>query len=1011
MISLSSKRQPTRQSLIVGCALLLAAAGAAALLRVNLAKVSASAPPAALLAGPTCNVISGFVYQDLNNNGLKGGGEAGISGSTLELRRLPANTVVATAVTDANGFYQFSADATISTAPQTITYTRTFPTQTTNWMNSMTVPQFDPALGMLTSVKINNAATITGTIRVENTSTTSTDVISATVGGNVTVSAPAVPTLTSTILQPHPDSPFNAAIFDNNLDFGGTSGKSFSPATASGNSMTTLVNAADLNLYTGAGNVTINASAVGTSSASGGGNLVASIMTTASAVVTVTYEYMPSNCLAAGNYRIVQTAQPAGFADGCETAGNVTKIPGSDLTDFINVTLAGADLPNNNFGELLAADLQITKTDNQTTTTPGAPLTYQIVVRNNGPNPVTNATVTDTFPASLTNVTWSCVGAGGGNCDQPNGAGNINTTVDLPVNATATFTVNATVSVSATGTIKNIANVATPPGIADTNTPNNMAMDTTDVVRDTDLAITKTDGLTTTTLGSLIQYAIVVTNHGPTAVTAAPVTDAFPANLSDVSWTCSATAGSSCGAPNGVGNINTTVDLLVNGKATFIVDAKVSIELPNPISNTATVAVPPGVTDTNPGNNSATDTTLVSPGECPQAGLPTAGAPTTVLGFAPNTLFLLPTDLRFALIAPPAGNASFFAVNDATPGGNPGFPGETSLGLSAAAPNATTRMVSCLDSFRELEIVLAAGGATQGDVVRALLQNPDGTGQTVLATFTFQGGVFVATQIGAGVSLSIAGVPVALNAPIPPALMLGTSQSTAPITVTLAQPALASCFQLAVDIMRAGLVGTTSAVLTEVRVNRNTVAGDAARGFPTGTVCAASCPTDCPPTVCDERICFRPPEYYCSRGIPYSVKTVRIPQINFGNPVYVRVGASVSTVVSRYLGCGFYAFESNASPSRVLTKLYLAAQISVASDPQNPDPCKLDLGCFLMMMGGMPSPIPVTLSNGVTINSNTKLADFFKQTEAAILDNRTPENRAADIQALIAIYKALACGD
>jgi uncharacterized repeat protein (TIGR01451 family) len=1009
MISLSSKRQPTRQSLIVGCALLLAAAGAAALLRVNLAKVSASAPPAALLAGPTCNVISGFVYHDANSDGLKGGGEAGIPGSMLKLLR--GATEVATATSAADGSYQFTTDSTISTSPVTSApITVTFPESNVP-MRTMNIPQFNPALGTLTSVQISKTASFSSTAGGENGDGAPATIM-LTVTGSFAVTAPATPDLVIGVTPSPSIFTFNAAAFDGNLDFGGPSGMTFNLVTAPPNpagQMTTLTAQSALDLYCGTGTVAVNANVTASILASGSGFTDTRLRTPSSAQVTVTYTYIPNNCLAPGNYRIVQMTQPPGFADGCESIGS-TKLPNTDTTDFIDVTLGSNNLPNNNFGELTATDLQTTKTVSPPTPlSPGSPLTYTIVVKNNGPTAVTNAPVTDTFPASLTGVTWSCVGAGGGTCNPTNGLGNIGATVNLPVNATVTFTVNATISASATGTITNTARIDTPLGIPDTVPGNNSSTVRTDVERPTDLAITKTDGLTTTTLGSLIQYAIVVTNNGPTAVTGASVTDTFPANLANVSWTCTATAGSSCGAPFGVGNIATTVDLLVNGKATFIVDAKVSVEIPNPIMNTATVAVPSGVTDTNPGNNSATDTTLIV--ACPQAGLPTAGAPTTVLGLAPNTLFLLPTDLRFALIAPPAGNASFFAVNDATPGGNPGFPGETSLGLSAAAPNATTRMVSCLDSFRELEIVLAAGGATQGDVVRALLQNPDGTGQTVLATFTFQGGVFVATQIGAGVSLSIAGVPVALNAPIPPALMLGTSQSTAPITVTLAQPALASCFQLAVDIMRAGLVGTTSAVLTEVRVNRNTVAGDAARGFPTGTVCAASCPTDCPPTVCDERICFRPPEYYCSRGIPYSVKTVRIPQINFGNPVYVRVGASVSTVVSRYLGCGFYAFESNASPSRVLTKLYLAAQISVASDPQNPDPCKLDLGCFLMMMGGMPSPIPVTLSNGVTINSNTKLADFFKQTEAAILDNRTPENRAADIQALIAIYKALACGD
>lgn len=59
-----------------------------------------------------------------------------------------------------------------------------------------------------------------------------------------------------------------------------------------------------------------------------------------------------------------------------------------------------------------------------------------------------------------------------------------------------------------------------------------------------------------------------------------------------------------------------------------------------------------------------------------------------------------------------------------------------------------------------------------------------------------------------------------------------------------------------------------------------------------------------------------------------------------------------------------------------------------------------------MTMGGMPTPLPLTLSNGYTITANTTLLDFFKQTEAAIIEGRT-----ADAAALLNVYKMLGCGD
>lgn len=59
-----------------------------------------------------------------------------------------------------------------------------------------------------------------------------------------------------------------------------------------------------------------------------------------------------------------------------------------------------------------------------------------------------------------------------------------------------------------------------------------------------------------------------------------------------------------------------------------------------------------------------------------------------------------------------------------------------------------------------------------------------------------------------------------------------------------------------------------------------------------------------------------------------------------------------------------------------------------------------------MTMGGMPNPLPLILSNGYTITANTTLLDFFKQTEAAIIEGRT-----ADAAALLNVYKMLGCGD
>ena len=127
-----------------------------------------------------------------------------------------------------------------------------------------------------------------------------------------------------------------------------------------------------------------------------------------------------------------------------------------------------------------------------------------------------------------------------------------------------------------------------------------------------DLSITKTDGKTTTGAGSPVTYTIAASNAGPSVVTGATVTDNFPASLTGVTWTCTASAGSSCAAASGSGNINQLVNLLVGGTATYTAMGTLDINASGMLSNTASVTPPAGVTDPNMANNSATDTDTIT---------------------------------------------------------------------------------------------------------------------------------------------------------------------------------------------------------------------------------------------------------------------------------------------------------------------------------------------------------------------------------------------------------------
>jgi len=256
----------------------------------------------------------------------------------------------------------------------------------------------------------------------------------------------------------------------------------------------------------------------------------------------------------------------------------------------------------------LSADLSITKTDGVTTAVPGGPVTYTITASNAGADPVAGSTVADTFPATLT-CTWTCVGAGGGTCTAA-GAGNVNdSSVSLPAGGSVTYTASCTISASATGTLTNTATVSS--AVTDPNPGNNTATDTDTLTPQSDLSITKTDGLTTATPSGPVTYIITASNPGPSDAPGSTVADTFPAALLCSTWTCAGAGGGTCTA-SGSGNISDTANLPAGGSVTYVASCTLSASATGTLSNTATVAAPAGVTDPTPGNNSATDTDTIA---------------------------------------------------------------------------------------------------------------------------------------------------------------------------------------------------------------------------------------------------------------------------------------------------------------------------------------------------------------------------------------------------------------
>jgi SdrD B-like domain len=294
--------------------------------------------------------ISGFVYNDANNNGLYDPGEMPIANSPIELHDA-SNRLVAATTTDANGFYSFAGDARVSAYPTTQKHTIAFPDTRTDWTATQSVPQFDPSLGTLTSVEIVNSDAITNAAKVESLDAAPAT-IHSTVSGDLTLSGPSVSGLDIALSA---DQTFDASAFDGTIDFGGTSGKTFAPQTINGSNSTTLTSAVDLAKYTGTGTLNFTETAHAGATAAGPANLIAQVNTSAAANVTIVYQYIPTNQLAPGDYTIVQTSDPPGYLDGQVTAGNVTPIPNSAGSNVIHVTLGNTGLANNDFAEVKPA--------------------------------------------------------------------------------------------------------------------------------------------------------------------------------------------------------------------------------------------------------------------------------------------------------------------------------------------------------------------------------------------------------------------------------------------------------------------------------------------------------------------------------------------------------------------------------------------------------------------------------------------------------------------------------
>jgi hypothetical protein len=158
----------------------------------------------------------------------------------------------------------------------------------------VTVPKFDPALGTLQSIDITFTGSIVGSAQAESLDTSATTV-TETFQGQIILTRPDLSTLGSVLPQAQFVDTFTS--FDGTIDFAGTSGTSHMNVSATQTmTFSSPPPASDLALFTGPlgnpGTITLPVTAVGTSTATGSGNLITQFTQDASADVQVCYNYI-----------------------------------------------------------------------------------------------------------------------------------------------------------------------------------------------------------------------------------------------------------------------------------------------------------------------------------------------------------------------------------------------------------------------------------------------------------------------------------------------------------------------------------------------------------------------------------------------------------------------------------------------------------------------------------------------------------------------------------------------
>ena len=273
--------------------------------------------------------------------------------------------------------------------------------------------------------------------------------------------------------------------------------------------------------------------------------------------------------------------------EGDPLASNNTRTISATVLHKTHLSITKADLPDPVFVE--------------------SPLTYDIVVTNDGPSTATGVIAVDTLPlAADFDVASFTVGALGGGCAYDSDTHSVTCAIGTLLSGRmANVTIVVIPRPEALGQITNT--VTASGNEADPDPTDNTDVEVTTVHAKADLSIAMADAPDPVFVGETLQYTLDIANVGPSTATGATVIDLLPPGVSFVSAT--ATSGS-CNEAGG----SVTCDLgslARNAARQVTIVVAPSASAAGTITNTATVLG--NDHDPDPGDNEATEQTVVVP--------------------------------------------------------------------------------------------------------------------------------------------------------------------------------------------------------------------------------------------------------------------------------------------------------------------------------------------------------------------------------------------------------------